>query len=341
MDLKGQIDRWRDDGVVTAQQAEAMRQSARPLEQSGALGLYGVAGLANGLALFLFGFLYDVPVATHQTLLLWMGSLVPLLYVSRSRVLASLLGLVFVCWLPLFAVREAGVAALAASSVFPLVFLLGGILLFAVGGLHYLAPALAGVARGLRIVALVTVTLALFVLGLSYWAGRGSGPLLVAFGPSLAGSALALGACAAAATVAAMLARPWAPKVTRLEGPISLGLVAVALVWFWVPLPDVVYLAGFNLLAVAMLLALLTTGWARADLRAVDIAGIGLLAFALTRWVDLLYRKLTFAPFFGGGAALLVVLAGTLAVKRGRVAEAARRGAPAPAPAAAPAEQRT
>jgi hypothetical protein len=332
MDLDELIARWKAEGLITQEQASKLVASSRGRTMPGHMGLFAIAGAANGLALYLFAFLYDVPLAAHVTLLLWLLSLLPLLYLARSRVLAGLLGLVFVCWLPLFALREVGVVVFAGTSVMPIVFLLGGTLLFGFGGLHYLVPALAGVARGLRIVGLLTVTLALFVLGLTFWSGRSGGPMIPFTGGSLWSSVLVLGAGAGILALAGMVARRRAPMITGLEGPISLGLTAVGLLYFLLPLPAVVFVVGFNVLAAAMLGLLLVTGWSRADLRLVDIANVGLLAMLLTRWLDLGWGRLSAQVLFGGGAALALALGALLAWKRQRVLLAARRAVEARRP---------
>jgi hypothetical protein len=283
--------------------------------QGSAMGLFAICGLANGLALFLFAFLYDVPLAAHVTLLLWMMSLVPLMYLARSRVVAGMVGAVFICWVPLFALRQVGVAIFAGSSVMPIVFLLSGTALFGIGAVHYAVPALAGVARGLRIVALLTVTASLFVLGLSFWSARSGGPLLLLAGGSVWSTVVGLGALAAVLALVGMALRPRVPMITALEGPISLGLAALGLVYFLVPLPSFVFVLGFNVLTVAMLGVLLLTGWKRKDLRAADIASLGLMAVLVTRWLDLGLGRFNTGVFFGGLAAVVLVGA-ALAWKR-------------------------
>lgn len=324
MELEEHIAKWMAEGLISDEQAGRLRASSRALGATRQAGLLGVAGVANGLALVLFGLLYSVPLATHVLLLLWMLSLLPLLYLSRSRLLAGLVGVVFVLWLPLFALREPGLAIFSSSSVMPIVFLLGGTALFGLGGLHYLVPAFAPIARGLRIVALVTVTLALFVLGLSFWSARSGGPMLPLTGGSLWSSVVGLGLLAALLAGAGIVARRWAPMVTAGEGPVSLALVGIGLVYFLVPLPGWVFVVGFNALTVAMLGVLLATGWRRADLRAMDIANVGLLAVFVTRWLDVGVGTLRFGTFVALGVVGFLVLGGALLWKRQAVIDAAR-----------------
>jgi hypothetical protein len=324
MELEEQITRWQSEGLISAEQAERLKASSRAVAMPQQMGLFTIAGVANGIALVLFALWYSVPLATHVLLLLWMLSLLPLLYLARSRVLAGLVGIVFVLWLPMFSLREAGVVIFAGSSVMPIVFLLGGTALFGLGGVHYVVPALGPVARGLRIVALITVTLALFVLGLSFWSSRSGGPMVPLSGGSLWTSVLGLGVLAGLFAIGGMVVRKRAPMITAAEGPVQLGLVAVGLAYFLVPLPGWIFVAGFNLLAVAMLGALLLTGWKRADLRIIDIANVGLLAILITRWIDLGLGSMSFGAFLGLGVAGFLVLGGALTWKRQSVVEEAR-----------------
>ncbi|MEW5743029.1 MAG: hypothetical protein AB1938_29205 [Myxococcota bacterium] len=335
MELEEHIARWKEEGLITEEVAAKLKASSRAIAMPQQMGLFTIAGVANGIALVLFALLYSVPLATHVLLLLWMLSLLPLLYLARSRVLAGLVGLVFVLWLPLFSLREAGVAIFAGSSVMPIVFLMGGTALFGLGGLHYVIPAFAPVARGLRIVALVTVTLALFVLGLSFWSSRSGGPMVPLSGGSLWTSVVGLGVFAAVMAIAGMVARRRAPMITAGEGPVSLGLIGVGLAYFLVPLPGWIFVVGFNVLTVAMLGVLLLTGWKRADLRAIDIANIGLLAVFITRWIDLGLGNMSFGAFLGAGLTGFLLFGGALVWKRHSVVEAARAkrmGQPVPEP---------
>lgn len=335
MDLDDHIARWVQEGHLTADQAMRLRASAKAGALPSQLGLLTIAGVANGIALILFAVWYSVPFAAHALLVLWLLSLLPLLYFVRSRALAGLTGLVFVLWLPAFALRETGVAVFTGSSVMPVVFLMGGTALFALGGLHYLAPSLAPVARGLRIIALVTVSLALFVLGLSFWSGRSGGTVVPLTGGTLWSSVLVLAAVAAAATGAGIFLRKRAPMITRAEGPVSLGLIAVGLVYFAVPLPVWVFVLTFNVLTVAMLAVLLVTGWQRADVRAMDIANIGLMAVFVSRWLDLGLGQLSFGPFAAVGLVGMLSLGGFLTWRRHAVVDSARArsaGQPQPEP---------
>ncbi len=333
MDLDEHISRWQREGLVTEDQAVRLRASAKTTALPQQLGLFTIAGAANGIALVLFAAWSGAPVTSHLLLLLWLTSLLPLLYLVRSRALAGLVGLVFVLWLPAFALRDTGIVVFAGSSVMPIVFLVGGTALFAAGGLHYLAPSLAPVARGLRIVALLTVTVSVFVLGLTFWSGRSGGTLLPLTGGSLWSSVLVLAVAAALASAAGMVLRKRAPMITAAEGPVSLGLVAAAVVYFTVPLPAWIFVVAFNVLAVAMLVVLLVTGWRRADLRSIDIAGIGLLAIFLSRWLDLGLGSMSLGAFAGSGVIGFVALGGFLSWKRSSVVEKARAkrdGVPVP-----------
>src|SRR5262245_50051077 len=130
LDLDEHIARWVREGQLTEEQAARLKASVKTAALPSQMGLFTLAGLANGLALVLFGLWYGAPVTTHVVLLMWMLSLVPLLYLARSRAVSGLVGLVFVLWLPAFAIRDTGIAVFAGSSVMPIVFLLGGTALF-------------------------------------------------------------------------------------------------------------------------------------------------------------------------------------------------------------------
>jgi len=308
-----QIDRWRKEGLITPQQAEKLRATLPEHERQRALGASPLSGTAllflsallSGAVIFLFRWLHDVDAPAHEVLLLWMLATAPVVYVLRLLPLVILFTLLFFTWVGLFTFGGLpdAIDYYDRLALLPLPFLMGGVLLFAVGGTHYLLPRLAPIARTYRIAAVQVVLAALFAL--SMYVVSGDVEAGVAW-RDLETNRLFLGALgallvgAAAFTGLNMRLAARRPELTRSEGPISLALLAVGLLYALLPLPGLVYTVFFNLVALALVGAVGYVGYRRADLRLLRLGGGGLVLFLSARYVDLAWDRLGVVAFVGG-----------------------------------------
>lgn len=320
MKLEERLIEWKAEGRLTPHQCEQLLADSRadavkPASNIDTL-LVVFSGLLNAAMVLSFAWLYDLDVAAHALVLLWMASLAPLVYALRLPALGGLLALYGLVWAPLFTFRHLGVEHfMFRLSTAPVLVLLMGVAVFSFGALHHAWPPFQALARAMRLVGLLASTLALFGLG-SPWVAGSSGGVLGLDTPTAlaqyATSVMVLAMIAAGLTISAIALRMHLPRVTRMEGPICLGLVATGLVHYMVPLPALVFSLLFTVLMAAMLLVLLSVGMQRKDSAALTLAAVGLWGLTLLRYLDLGWTRLAAGPFFAIGIAGAVVLGGFL-----------------------------
>ena len=130
-----------------------------------------LGSLLFGATIFLLGQIYQIEANTHTLVLVWLAGILPLVYVLHSVPVAGLASLLLFLWIGLFVFRD---STLAASDWFalPVLYLVSGLLFFEAGGLHYLSPQLAKVARTYRIASLKVVIASLFLLTFRFFSGH-------------------------------------------------------------------------------------------------------------------------------------------------------------------------
>lgn len=280
---------------------------AQPRSPAFHYALLGAAAL-SGAFIVAFSLINDVDVIAHTTFLAWLACLLPLAWIARSGVLGAVSTYCFIAWSVLFAFRSLDVMSIIDRlALLPVLALLAGLTAFAFGGLHYVVTPLARVARGMRIAGIQAAIVSLFALTLEPVAEGTSwfNDLRdTAATTQLTFTLIALGVAAAVLTFIGIVLAPRVRSLTVVEGPISLALVAAALLYVLVPLPASTFVLLFSAVAAAMCLALVGVGLKRDDPRVFRLGGAGLLLVGLLRFVD----------FALGNLSLVVVVAGALGI---------------------------
>lgn len=339
-----QIGRWAKDGLITADQAEKLAASlpaaeaAAPIPTPVLARVLLVCAALNGLALFGFSRLHGVEAPAHALVLLWMLSVAPLAYLLRQPVFAVLLALLWFAWVGLFVHGSLPmVDAILRLPFLPVTYLAAGVALFAWGGVHYLHPPLAPIARTFRLAGLQASLAALFALGMETFSAQATG--MTDWRSAEASDRFVLGLLAlcltaAVPTVANIRLARRLPALTTSEGPISLALIAGVVLYTVLPLPTIVYMVGWNAVLFALIGAVLVRGWRQGDLRIVQIAGATLALCLVARYVGLTWQRLPMGTMVLGLLVVVALAAGILAwLLRGAPGAPAEQ---APAPPAAP-----
>lgn len=349
-EVREQVRRWAKDGLITADQAEklvaslpaAAPDAAGPIPTQVLARVLLVCAALNGLALFGFSRLNGVEAPAHALVLLWMLSVAPLAYLLRQAVFAVLLALLWFAWVGLFVHGSLPmVDAILRLPFLPVTYLAAGVALFAWGGLHYLHPPLAPVARVFRLAGLQASLAGLFALGMETFSAQATG--MTDWRSAEASDRFVLGLlalCLAAAvpTVVNIRLARRLPALTTTEGPISLALVAGVVLYTVLPLPTIVYMVIWNAVLFALIGAVIARGWRQGDLRLVQIAGAALALCLVARYVGLTWKRLPMGTMVLGLLVVAAVAAGILAwLLRGAPGTPAEEAASGPAEVAAPA----
>lgn len=283
-------------------------------------GLLFLSALCSGLGIAFFCWLYQIPAPGHAVVLLWLLAVAPLAYALRRPVMSHLMALLLLLWAAMFTFRAATFGMfLDRIALLPAVLGAAGVLVFAFGGLHYAVASLSTLARSLRLAGLFAAILSLLLVTTPTLAEHnlstsGFQNLDASFDISFC--LVLVVALGAALTLLNMSLRDRAPKLTRAEGPISLGMLALILAYAFMPLPAR-YLAGaMSALLLVALLIVLFIAYGRRDRRLADLAGLGLLGLVLIRYCVWFWAPLGFFSFAAWGLLILGLLALVLLMKR-------------------------
>ena len=202
----------------------------------------------------------------------------------------------------------------------PVLYLVSGILLFGIGGLHYLADGLKAAARIYRIAGIKIAMLALFLLTFRFFSGY-YGEFNIREGLEFSGQFTAgfviFSIFAIIFIIINLFLNPSKSDISILEGSIGLGLSAIALIFFFYPATTNIYVVLFNLILTGLILTLLFIGYSREDMRLVNIGMVYLSILVFVRYCDFFWKLLPRSIFFMVGG-LILVLGGTALERKRR-----------------------
>lgn len=270
-----------------------------------------LSALMFGATIMLTAQMYHVQANQHWLLLLWLAGVMPLVYGIRSTPITVLgSGLVFL-WLGQYVFSDPNFFAETHIAV---LFVVAGLALFGIGGLHYQLPDMGRVARVIRIISLKVTLFALFVLTFRYVSlQRFATPDV--WHAAIPAFLFGVTAMALAALVLDGWVRrsdPWA----RIESFLGLSITALLVLFLLLPSSGQVYLLVFNLLFAALTLLLVYYGSHRADIRIVNMGIFWLALFLLAKYFDWFWSLLDRAVFFFVGG--LILVAGGIALEKQR-----------------------
>ena len=264
--------------------------------------------LLLGATLFLLAQMYHVQANSHILVLMWLVGVLPLVYLLRSNVIAGLATILGFVWFGLFIFR--GMAPEGRDWLaFPVLYLLAGLLIFELGGLHDLRPQFRPVARVYRIGALKVVLVTLLLLTFRFISGHDnwSESFTRGYSPQITAGVALIGIVAVALAMANGLKNPLQSETIRLERAVSLGLSALALIYFFFPSPRTnLYPVLFNLAMAGCIFAMIAVGYRREDFWLINAGMSAFAGLILIRYCDFFWELLPRSIFFMVGGAILV-----------------------------------
>ncbi len=268
-----------------------------------------LGALLFGATIFLVAQIYHVQANSHFLVLLWLAGILPLVYVLASVPIAALSVLLLFIWIALFLFGDRGWASNDWIAL-PVLYLVSGVLLFEAGGLHYQWEKLQTVARTYRIGALKVGMLSLFLLTFRFFSGHYEYWNPVAgdqISPQIRTGIALVAAVAVLLAVGNLLRNPSKSETWRIEGGISLGLVGLALLFFFFPSATNIYVLIFNLTLAGCIGVLIAIGYQREDIRIVNMGMSYLSLLVVVRYFDFFWSLLSRSTFFMVGGAVLVL----------------------------------
>lgn len=285
-----------------------------------------LGGLLFGATVFLEAQIYNINAEAHFLLLIWLIGLLPLAYATNFTPLAFISAVVFYFWL-FFLVGETDQIYNLPHSFFAPFFLLISMLLFSIGGLHYLHKNYQSFAKTYRYIAINIGMIALFFLTFKELSTEIDNTNMQA---SIGIAAVALPTIVI--SIANLFFNPQKTKTFEVEGGIVLGISILILINYlfpgYTPAQHSPYIAGvsapwtiiytllYNLAAITVISILIYIGNKRHQIRLVDMGMVYLTIFTITKYADWFWDRLEKSLFFFIGGVILITLSVFLERKR-------------------------
>jgi len=276
-----------------------------------------LGALLFGATVILITQIYNINANNHILILIWLIGILPLVYALKSMPIAGLASLLYFLWLGLFfsPTNTWWFMGVLGPVTFVL-FIVAAVMLFAIGGLHYIYKELSDVARMYRIAGLKILMVMLFLLTFE-WFSRSSYffdryaevPTQVITG------VISLAVIAIIITVINWFFNT-SKKISKFEGPGSIGMIVLALIFFYYPSSTSIYVIIFNVVLAFMIGILIYMGYHREDMKLVNIGTFWLSAFIVVRYFDWFWNLLPKSIFFLVGGFILVL--GGIALEKKR-----------------------
>ena len=108
-------------------------------------------------------------------------------------------------------------------------------------------------------------------------------------------------------------------RLSNYEGPLSIGIMALALIFFFYPSETSIYVIIFNLLFAGIAILFLYLGYRREDMTLVNLGMFWLSAFLIAKYFDWFWKLLEKSTFFLIGGIILVLGSIVLEKKRRQI----------------------
>ena len=277
-----------------------------------------LGALLFGATVILITQIYNVNANNHILILIWLIGILPLVYALKSTPIAGLASILYFLWLGLFFSPENTwwFFGFLGPITFVL-FIVGSIMRFVIGSFHYIREGFSNIAAAYRIAGLKVLMLMLFLLTFE-WFSKSSSYFFER--PSEIPAQLNVGIIAFAVISILTAVINWffnkSEKISKFEGPIGIGMVALALIFFYYPSSTSIYVLIFNFVLAFMIGIIIYLGYEREDIGLVNMGTFWLSSFIVVRYFDWFWELLPRSLFFIVGGLILVL--GGIALEKKR-----------------------
>lgn len=278
-----------------------------------------LGALLFGATIILITQIYNMSSGgTHILILIWLVGILPLVYALMSVPIAGLASLLFYLWVGLFFSTDNSWWFFEFLGRFTVIlFITASIMLFAIGGLHYLMPQFKQIARTYRITSLKVLMTSLFLLTFDWfskldkydlgWFNEVQGQIRTGM--------IIFSILAILITIVNWFLNK-SKELSAYEGPISVGLIGLILIFFFYPSQTSIYVLIFNLLFAALTILFLYLGYSREDIALVNSGIFWLALFLVAKYFDWFWDLMERSTFFLVGGLILVI--GGIALEKKR-----------------------
>lgn len=278
-----------------------------------------LGALLFGATVILVTQIYHINANNHILVLIWLVGILPLVYALRSTPIAGLASLLFFLWIGLFFAKNNNWWFFGFLGRFSIIlFISGSIMLFAVGGLHYLSDKFNLIARTYRLTGIKVLMVCLFLLTFEWFSKVSSGYLSDWY--NKVQDQIVMGVVLFSIIAIIITIINWffnkSESLSTYEGPLSIGIIALSLIFFYYPSTTSIYVLIFNLLFAALTILFIYLGYNREDIRLVNLGMFWLTVFLVAKYFDWFWDLMERSIFFLVGGLILVL--GSIALEKKR-----------------------
>ncbi len=283
-----------------------------------------LGALLFGATVILISQIYNLNANSHILVLIWLIGILPLVYALGSAPIAGLASILFYLWVGLFFSMQRDWWFFSFLGRFSIIlFIAASVMLFAIGGLHYLLPQLKSIARVYRIASLKVLMVSLFLTTFD-WFSKVNNYSSEWFNSTKDQILMGLVLFSIVAILVTVI--NWffnmSNHLSNYEGPLSIGIMGLALIFFFYPSETNIYVLMFNLLFAGIAILFLYLGYGREDISLVNLGMFWLAVFIIAKYFDWFWELLEKSTFFLVGGVILVLGSILLEKKRRQIKSA-------------------
>lgn len=277
-----------------------------------------LGALLFGATVILISQIYNLNANTHILILIWLLGILPLVYALRSAPVAGLASLLFFLWIGFFFSHEHGWWFFDFLGRFSIIlFISGSIMLFSIGSLHSLLDTFKQISKTYRLAGLKVLMVCLFLLTFNWFSKLSSSRLewYTKVQSDITTGIIIFSIIAILVTVINWFFNR-SEALVLYESPISLGILALTLIFFYYPSSTNIYVLLFNLLFAGITLLFIYLGYQQGAMKLVNIGMFWLAVFLVAKYFDWFWELMERSLFFLVGGLVLVL--GGIALEKKR-----------------------
>jgi uncharacterized membrane protein len=261
--------------------------------------LFFLGALLFGLTLFLISQTFHIDSKGSSLLFIWLLGILPLVYVLKNKPLASLAGLLFLIWGLFYVFEDLGLnqTALFFSS-FSILYLL---ILYLSGTLHYTNEKYLEIGKTYRTFSIQGILFFIFFSTFSYSE--------YAYTQTTPTETIPIFLLLLFIVVVLLLFQIFLVKskeVMRFETPLILVLIVLTSIKYFFPKESDIYIFGFNVLFIVLLIALYYSAFKKEQMALINIAFFWTGIYIFVKYIDWFWDVFPTYVFFTITGLLLV-----------------------------------
>lgn len=276
-----------------------------------------LSAIMFGASIFLIGQIFNVNANSSSLLFLWFIGIIPLVYIYQSPLVTLLSSIVFWIWYNYFLIGTVSEDNVMNGIYFNQIF---GVILFAIGSLHYDSHNYKRVARAYRLFGILITIITLFIFTFKWlYSSEMQSELVTQVNVNWM-IIIGIWAITSFLLFLNLKYNPSRSETNKIENGIAFGILTLFLIFDYLVFTGTssyLFLILFNLVFVGLIVVLFKVGYQRRDMKLINMASAATFFYVIFKFLDifsdLLVNGLTWIVF-----GILLIVAATFLEKKRR-----------------------